>query len=313
MPNINLDFLYTEEWGNPTSVRLPDNSLYLYAHDPEDRSKFCASKLMTNNTATKFFEIELKENDVVRVNVAGIKEFSLHSKSDILTFLSSTGCEHLYLEVTGLSCRIAAPIIKYSIQTLGLDTYIVYAEPKSYDVSKFQNGVNKDLGDVIDGIDPLPGMSNIIPYNDSPIFVALLGFEGGRLSYILNDQDPDEDNIYPIIGLPGYQIRYPYISMYGNRTPMRKYSCWKNLRMAEANSIIDAYMTLKQIRYDNRNCKMIVAPVGTKPHAIGAILYALKHEKDVELVYDNPRRSTHRTDGIGHILSCNISKLYNEE
>ena len=84
------------------------------------------------------------------------------------------------------------------------------------------------------------------------------------------------------------------------------------MKYAEANSIVDAYLTLGQISRDNRNPEMIVAPIGTKPHAIGAILYALKHQDKVELLYDNPPRNIHRTDGIGKILSCNVTKLFNE-
>ena len=57
---------------------------------------------------------------------------------------------------------------------------------------------------------------------------------------------------------------------------------------------------------------MVIAPIGTKPHAIGAILYAIKHMAKVELLYDNPIRSVHRTEGIGRVIVCNVSKLIDE-
>ena len=57
---------------------------------------------------------------------------------------------------------------------------------------------------------------------------------------------------------------------------------------------------------------MIIAPLGTKPHAIGAILYAIKNDERVELLYDNPYRNVHRTNGVGRVLVCNVSKLYRE-
>ena len=31
-----------------------------------------------------------------------------------------------------------------------------------------------------------------------------------------------------------------------------------------------------------------IAPIGTKPHCIAAILFAIKYYKNVEVVYDNP-------------------------
>ncbi len=100
--------------------------------------------------------------------------------------------------------------------------------------------------------------------------------------------------------------------MWGNRNQIKNTGCWQNLKYAEANSIVDIYMKLKQLSFDSRNPEMIIAPIGTKPHAIGAILYSIKHPDKVEIVYDNPKRSVNRTDGIGKILVCDITKLFNE-
>lgn len=100
--------------------------------------------------------------------------------------------------------------------------------------------------------------------------------------------------------------------MWGNRNQIKDTRSWQNMQYAEANSIVDIYMLLNQLSYDNRGCEMIVAPIGTKPHAIGAILYAIKHPDKVEIVYDNPIRKVHRTEGIGKVLMCNITKLFNE-
>ena len=71
-------------------------------------------------------------------------------------------------------------------------------------------------------------------------------------------------------------------------------------------------MVLDKIWKENHKPYMIVAPLGTKPHAIGAILYAIKNDDRVELIYDNPIRNVERTSGIGRILICNVTKLYNE-
>mgnify|MGYP007065263690 FL=1 len=56
---------------------------------------------------------------------------------------------------------------------------------------------------------------------------------------------------------------------------------------------------------------MIIAPIGTKPHVIGAILYAIKNPDRVELLYDNPKRTLHRTNGIGRVICCDVTRLYN--
>ena len=100
--------------------------------------------------------------------------------------------------------------------------------------------------------------------------------------------------------------------MWGNRNQLMNTESWQKLKYAEANSIVDIYFMLNRLSYENRNPKMVIAPIGTKPHAIGAILYCIKHPDKVEIVYDNPTRKVHRTDGIGKVLVCNVTKLFDE-
>lgn len=314
MTKINQDYLYTDEWNDIESIVLETNALYIYAHDPEERSIFCAQKLVLRNTQVKF--LELKFNDIDdTISVVGEEEtcISLHSTIQVNSLLSPYKDSVIYIEVTGLSCRVAAPFMKYGMDR-HLEMRIVYAEPDTYRVKEFRKmGIHQDLCETVKGIAPLPGLTNLLPHRESPLFVVLLGFEGGRFSQIIQDQNPDRDKITPVLGVPGYRINYPYISLWGNRNQIKNTGSWQNLKYAEANSIVDIYSMLKRLSYDNRNPEMVVAPIGTKPHAIGAILYSIKHPDKVEIVYDNPKRKVHRTDGIGKVLMCNITKLYNND
>ena len=38
--------------------------------------------------------------------------------------------------------------------------------------------------------------------------------------------------------------------------------------------------------------------------------YSFEYSK--KLLYDNPKRSLHRTEGVGNILVCDVTKLYRE-
>lgn len=308
---INLDYLYTEEWDDVKCVRLADNSLYIHAHDPETRSLYCASQLRADNIGTQFVEVSSTAGDIM--NVKGSEEtFALNSAKAIAAFFEHYDKDIIYIEVTGMSCRIATPLMNSAI-TNGKTVYVVYTEPASYDVNQFRKvGLNKDLSETVEGISPLPGLISLIPDDSPKLFVALLGFEGGRFSSIVQDYNPVKEKIMPVVGVPGYLMHYPYVSFWGNQITISKTKCWQNVKYAEANSIVDAYMLLKQISYEHRGQEMVVAPIGTKPHAIGAILYALKNPKTVELIYDNPIRSVHRTHGIGKVHACNVSKLFNE-
>lgn len=308
---ISKDYLYTKIWDDLSMVKLSAGSLYLYAHDPEDRSVYCATKLSANNQKSVFVEIGINEQDQMVVIHSG-EAISLSSSNAINSFFAAYNPSIIYIEVTGMSCRLAAPLMKCAISN-GLEVRVVYSEPYGYILDEFKKmGVDKDLSESFDGVNPLPGFEVVLPHRQEPIFVTMLGFEGGRLKYLITTQQPTLDKIRPIVGVPGYRIEYPFETYWGNRNSLKATKAWEHMEYAEANSIVDSYLTLNKISYDNRGAHMVIAPIGTKPHAIGAILYAIKNPTKVELLYDNPKRSLHRTDGIGRILVCNVTKLFNE-
>lgn len=298
-------------WDNPKTEHLESGSLYLFAHDPEDRSKYCASSLRANNPDTHFVELSIDDQDQMTDLISGLT-LSLSSTKEIFRYLMSFTPTVIYIEITGMSCRLVAPIMLTALQN-GLEVRIVYCEPKQYRLDAFkQIGINEDLSEACGGINPLPGFVKVLPHRKEPLFVAFLGFEGGRLTYLISTQQPTADKIHPIIGLPGYRIDYPYESYWGNRNALRSTKSWEHIEYSEANSIVDSYLTLKKISFDNRDPEMVIAPIGTKPHAIGAILFAIKNPLKVELLYDNPKRSLNRADGIGRIICCDVTKLFNE-
>jgi hypothetical protein len=51
---------------------------------------------------------------------------------------------------------------------------------------------------------------------------------------------------------------------------------------------------------------MYIAPIGTKPHGIGAALFAATHE-DVGILYDHPRRREGRSSKVGKWHLFNVS------
>ena len=308
---INKDYLYTKNWEDLNAVALEPAALYLYTQDPEDRSLHCSSVLSTNNMDAIFEKISINDNDQMIVSSNSIM-VPMSSTEAIGSFFSSYKFRVLYIEVTGMSCRLVAPLMKYTVEN-GIETRIVYSEPKEYLLHEFQKeGLNKDLSESVAGVNPLPGFIRLVPFKDEPLFVTLLGFEGGRFSYLVTNKQPSYDKILPVVGVPGYMIHYPFETFWGNRNALKTTRAYERVVYSEANSIVDIYLTLGKISYDKRNMNMIVAPIGTKPHAIGAILYAIKNPNKVELLYDNPKRSLHRTEGVGRILVCDVTKLFRE-
>lgn len=308
---ISKDYLYTNIWEDLNSVVLTKGALYLYACDPEDRSRHCSTNLSSNNPDISFVELGIDNQDQMVVRHSN-KVISLSSPASINAFFAEYNPTSIYIEVTGMSCRLAAPLMKCAIEN-GRDVRVVYSEPHGYLLDEFKKeGLDQDLSESFDGVNPLPGFAVVLPHRVEPIFVTMLGFEGGRLKYLITTQQPSFEKIRPVVGVPGYRIEYPMETYWGNRNSLKATKAWEHIEFAEANSIVDSYLTLKKISYDNRNPDMVVAPIGTKPHAIGAILYAIKNPSKVELLYDNPKRSVNRTLGIGKVLVCNVTKLFNE-
>lgn len=310
---MNQDYLFYERWQKVKDIVLPQRSLYIYERDMEDRSVYCPDNLKDNNASSIFASVKEKPGDIIEIGVDGgnYSSVSLHSQESILGYVRSVIPSIVYLDVTGMSSRVAAPIMKTLIESR-VETRVVYVEPREYIVEEFQReGIYKDLSEEIDGINPLPGFARIVPLHEDSLFVALLGFEGWRFSYLLSIQQPADDKIRPLLGVPGYKMGYPYDSLWGNRNAISKTECWRYLDFADANSIVDAFFKLEALYVENRKQGMVVAPIGTKPHVIGAIMYAIKYPDRIELLYDNPKRTLHRTKGVGRVMVCNVTSLFN--
>jgi hypothetical protein len=52
-----------------------------------------------------------------------------------------------------------------------------------------------------------------------------------------------------------------------------------------------------------------IATIGTKPHALGAVLFSLLSPRSIELVYDHPIRKASRTEGSARVLLYEVSAL----
>lgn len=309
---INQDYKYTNIYST-ISEFVPDaNSCYIFSYSVENRSRIVDKLIQRFSDNVNFVGLETEAQDQIKVT-GNNESYFLKSSNNIIAFVDKyiCKCKKVYLDVTGINARIAASILNNIItHRKEICIHIIYAEPNTYQIKRFkEEGVYNDLSEKIEGIEPLPGFANIIPDEVDAKFITILGFEGGRFTHLLEDVQPSTDNIIPIIGMPGYRAEYPFVTLWGNRTPLRNTGSWENIRYAEANSIVDIYRLLTKVIDQNKTSKLKIAPIGTKPHAIGSILFAIKHKKNVELVYDNPKREKNRSDGVGLIVETFASKL----
>lgn len=311
------DYLYSNSYSKIDELILAKGSTYFYGYSPEERSHCVDTLIEKHKNSITFVAIQETDKDCICDTMTGVK-YHLRSSKIMTDFLRSYQAETVYIDVTGLDNRVCAALIRNAFEALGCiqisDIRTIYAEPESYVIKEFSSeGVFHDLSEKIDGIDPLPGFASIVPeVNEDVVFVPLLGFEGGRLTHLLEEFQPPEDNIFPIIGVPGFRFEYPFVAYWGNRQSLKQTGSWRNIRYAAANSLVDVYELFSKIQKKYPGCRMKIAPIGTKPHAIGAMLYAIKESKSTELIYDNPKRKKQRTVGVGNIIESFVSKLYQE-
>ena len=315
---INKDYLYSNTYHSTDSVCIEDNSVYFYKHSIEDRSFSvdALKKRFSGNTIFVGIENAQNCNDCI-LDSADNMEYHLRSSVQIKALLTKHQASVAYIDVSGLNIRACASIVK---NILSLDPayfkkiFIVYTEPEYYNVEEFKTrGVYFDLSEEIEGISPLPGFERIIPDEDKEVFlVPLLGFEGGRFAHILENIPPLGENIFPVVGLAGFRPEYPFVTYWGNHRPLINSCAWEHVMFATANSMIDAFTVLDKIVQKHPTGMFKIAPIGTKPHTLAAILFAICHPNNVELIYDNPIRKKKRTSGVGKIVISSILELVSD-
>lgn len=306
---INRDYQYMKRFFQLQDLTIEENSLYLYGHDDEYRASACAKQLMQSTTNVAFVELEYIDKDLMYVCGSTEKPITLRSGNALSEFFKKYGFHRIYIDVSGMEVRMVAALLLRAVEER-LEVHVIYAEPQNYITEKFhKEGADQEWAGNIDGIEPLPGFVNFATSNDEFLFCVFLGFEGGRFRHMISQMQPMDDLTFPVYGIPGFRIEYPYNAYWSNHKGMTKTQSAGNVKYASANSIVDAYLLLERISKANKGIKMLVAPIGTKPHTIASIAFAIKYFKDVEIVYDNPKKIESRSEGIGNIFDCHLSKL----
>jgi|SRR5690606_17567399 len=297
-------------------LSIPKNTVYFYGISPEDRSNEYNNLQDVEDIV--FYQItKIDGEDTIEVG-EDKKKINLRDLSEIDSLIENINKANIYIDVTGLDNRVCAPLIKQCIASFNNGKIelvrVIYSEPHEYDVKKFKSeGVFSDLSEKILGIDPLPGFIKVFPTEDEIFLIALLGFEGGRFIHLIEQVECTNKNIIPVIGLPGFRLEYPQIAFWGNQKPLKDTGSWRNVKYASANSAVEVYFLLKEIKKQHPDAFFKIAPIGTKPHAIGAMMFATKYEDDTELVYDNPIRKKKKTKGVGKVIECLVTELLTAE
>ena len=303
--------LYTRSVNGWMDLVLTPNSVYLWGDSCEPRSKH-PPEWEARESRARFVKILPQQGMTFGTEGAFTSTMQLRSATQMEGFIREIG-EDLYLNITGLPHDIWAPILKRAIE-LGVKIHAIYAEPFGYLPSGASaDSVIFDLSQRIHGISSLPGFARLTEPDDprNIYFVPILGFEGTRLSYALNQIEIPHERVLPIVGAPGFRPDYPFHTYLGHRGPFEERPIWQGIRYAIANCPFSLMYTLQDIAADYPDARLKVAPLGTRPHALGAVMLAIREPERIELVYDHPIPSATRSTGTGPLLIYELNPIWN--
>ena len=286
---------------NPlTEHDLPRNALCIArAPDFEDRSDLPVWKAREKRRP----DLVVRLTDFARyectMESAGMSS-TLRYWSDVSIrgLLGSDG--PLCLDITSLPMSVWGPLVRVALLD-HRELWLAYAEPREYQAHKRPTPPELfDLSERVGDVEGLPGMVRLAgpPPDTHLVLVILLGFEGGRARHIATTLEP-ELTIVPVIGVPGMHAEYATQAVECNREFLKNTYGLTQIRWVDAVCPFGVRDLLSDIAGEHSGSYMYLAPIGTKPHALGALLYALSCPSDCQIIYDHPTPRRDATSGIG--------------
>lgn len=269
-----------------------------FAKGEEERSR-AIEGWETASAGSEFVPVSMPDDFTLRLESVGdAVVLGTRDRTSQRQFWSTLRTATVVLDITGLSHTAWATLLRGALEG-GCDVLVTYAEPREYSRSDAPTeGQIFDLSEKIAGIRPIPGFAYLGEGPDRRVCVPLLGFEGTRFLHLVSVLQPAAERVIPVIGVPGFRMEYPFHSYRGNKIPLLQTEAWKECRFAAANCPFSALYVLEDIQESlDPLLTMAVSPIGTKPHALGAMLFYMTSKHPVEIVYDHPVRKRRRTTG----------------
>lgn len=159
-----------------------------------------------------------------------------------------------------------------------------YTEPANYG-KPFQERIAFTRG--LDHVGEIPSFNGSTDIDKKNMLVIMLGFEGQRALEVLRSVQPDKTIV--INGFPAYRSEFKDVSLINNLNVVREGECLSELQFSSANDPFETYRTIEKLYNDWSRCyNFSLAPLGPKPMALGACLFALQHS-DTRILYAYPQ------------------------
>jgi hypothetical protein len=178
-------------------------------------------------------------------------------------------------------------ILKFLYSQITLEQItVLYTEPMSYVFSGglYLSSYHSTYGPL--SVMEIPGFPGNDTRTSKKTLIILLGFDG-ELSKFIMDEIAPEDTIV-VNGFPAYSPKFKEISLINNEKLISSIP-HESIRYSRANSPFETFNLLEDLLEEQHSAFLNIAPLGTKPMALGACLFALFHPS-VRIVYPLPEK-----------------------
>lgn len=262
------------------------------ANDLDVRSTAASAyaRARASSTLTVCFDAAVNE---IRVNGEAVKFGRLCTQL--------AGLNRLLIEATTLTFPEILYVMAAAIKANVAQLRLMYVEPKDY-----RRSIEGRLCDHRDF-----DLSDNRRYQSIPMFrtnlsetapgraVFFLGYEGARLGQALEQEEMLQRwRKHAVFGVPAFESGWEIDAMANNIQHLNQED---QIQYAAAASAQAAYGLLCELRHQDKEANpILVAPLGTKPHAIGASLFLIEYESmdQAILLYDHPTRSHGRSTDV---------------
>lgn len=204
------------------------------------------------------------------------------------------------LDITSMDHRTWVPLMM-ALANCGDEVRMSYARPDDY-LRDSEARILRDSWPLSKGFGEVGSLPGLLNTSDLEMpgarFVGLLGFEGARLERIMLSEGIRNDMLIPVIPSPGFRVEYPSYTALSNSRVLELSKVSDRIYFASASCPFDTYFVLQDLNKKFSATLLAIAPVGTKPHAVGAVLWAMRNPASTKVIYDYPTRSEHRTRGV---------------
>lgn len=301
---MSLEIIRINTFNTLNQIPKEDNCIFFYSTSLDNRS----TSIFNHYSTLKLCKILYEEDNYsfsVECNflpkLRSVRIINLQNE-----LIEKLIFDTIYLDATSLGFAELLLLLDGINKSNKIRTVkIIYAEPEKY--AKKERSLQDDEFDLTNSFKnsrKIPPFSLMIDSSSGSKaeLIVLLGFENDRLGRILeNDDGAIYEKITPVVALPAFTPGWENISLRRHHSVLNKLN---QLEFSPANNPYETYEILKKIKNNSRYTNLIIAPIGTKPHGLGAIVFLINSKEkklNIGIVFDFPIKKEDRTDGLGKI------------